>query len=52
MSNKSRQRAGQKIRLTRVEELLGVCNEESALDIEISKIRPFNNHPFKVIDDE
>lgn len=52
MSNKSRQRAGQKIRLTSVEELLGVCNEESALDIEISKIRPFKNHPFKVIDDE
>ena len=50
--NKSGQRAGQKIRLTSVEELLGVSNEESALDLEISKIRPFKNHPFKVLDDE
>ena len=45
-------RAGQKIRLTSVEELLGVTNEESAMDLEIAKIRPFKNHPFKVLDDE
>ena len=45
-------RAGQKIRLTSVEELLGVANEESAMDLEIAKIRPFKNHPFKVLDDE
>lgn len=45
-------RAGQKIKLKSVEELLGVTNEESALDIEIVKIRPFKNHPFKVVDDE
>ncbi len=32
-------RAGQKIRLTSVEELLGVANEESAMDLEIAKIR-------------
>lgn len=50
--SRSGQRAGQKIRLTSVEELLGVSNEESALDLEISKIRPFKNHPFKVLDDE
>ena len=45
-------RAGQKIKLKSVEELLGVSNEESAMDIEIAKIRPFKNHPFKVVDDE
>ena len=45
-------RAGQKIKLKSVEELLGVTNEESALDIEIVKIRPFKDHPFKVVDDE
>ena len=45
-------RARQKIRLTSVEELLGVANEESAMDLEIAKIRPFKDHPFKVLDDE
>ena len=50
MSNKLR--AGQKIQLKSVEELLGVTNEEPALDIEIAKIRPFKDHPFKVLDDE
>lgn len=35
-----------------VEELLGVVNEESAMDIEICKISSFKGHPFKVIDDE
>ena len=45
-------RAGQKIRLASVEELLGVSNEESAMDLEIVKIRPFKDHPFKVVDDE
>ena len=48
----SKLRAGQKIKLKSVEELLGVTNEESALDIEIAKIRPFKDHPFKVVDDE
>lgn len=36
-------RPGQKIKLTSVEELLGVVNEESAMDLEIEKIRPFKN---------
>ena len=45
-------RPGQKIKLTSVEELLGVSNEESAMDIEVVKIQPFRNHPFNVIDDE
>lgn len=50
MSTKLRPR--QKIKLKSVEELLGVSNEESAMDIEIVKIRPFKNHPFKVVDDD
>ena len=45
-------RPGQKIKLTSVEELLGVVNEESAMDLEVAKIRPFRNHPFKVVDDD
>ena len=48
----TKMRPGQKIHLKSVEELLGVSNEESAMDIEISKIRPFKDHPFKVLDDE
>ena len=52
MKNKFGQRAGQKIKLTSVDELLGVSNEETALDLEITKIHPFKNHPFKVLDDE
>lgn len=45
-------RPGQKIKLAPVNELLGVTNEESAMEIEIEKIRPFRNHPFKVLDDD
>ena len=45
-------RPRQKIKLKSVVELLGVVNEESAMDIEIEKIRPFKDHPFKVLDDE
>ena len=43
-------RSGEKIKLTSIDELLGVVNEESAMEIEISKIHPFKNHPFKVLD--
>ena len=35
-----------------MEELLGVVNEEAAMDIEIYKISGFKGHPFKVVDDE
>jgi len=45
-------RSGEKIKLTSIDELLGVVNEESAIEIEIDKIKPFSGHPFKVIDDE
>ena len=48
MKNKS----GEKIKLTSIDELLGVVNEESAMEIEIDKIKSFAGHPFKVIDDE
>ena len=38
MKNKFGQRAGQKIKLTSVDELLGVSNEETALDLEMGNI--------------
>ena len=37
-------RSGEKIKLASIDELLGVVNEESAMEIEISKIHPFKNH--------
>ena len=45
-------RTGEKVKLACLDELLGVVNEESAMEIEISKIHAFKNHPFKVLDDE
>lgn len=45
-------RSAEKIKLTSIDELLGVVNEESAMEIEISQIHSFQDHPFKVIDDE
>ncbi len=50
MSKNTRQ--GQQFKGLSVQELLGVTNEESAMDIEIRLIQPFKNHPFKVVDDE
>lgn len=47
-----RTKNGEKFKLESVEELLGIQNEESAMDIKIEKIYSFKNHPFKVIDDE
>ena len=41
-----RTKKDEKFKLESVEELLGVVNEESAMDIEISKIQPFRAHPF------
>lgn len=46
-----KERVGQKIKLTNYEALLGVSNEESAVDVSIRDIHSFENHPFKVIDD-
>ncbi len=45
-------RPGEMVQIKTVEELLGVVNEESAMDIEIYKISSFKGHPFKVVDDE
>ncbi len=45
-------RSGEKIKLTSIDELLGVVNEESAMGIEINRIHAFKDHPFKVLDDE
>ena len=45
-------RSSDKIKLTSIDELLGVVNEESAMEIEIRKIHSFSEHPFKVTDDE
>ena len=47
-----KERVGQKIKLKSVEEILGVVGEESAMEIEITKIHPFKNHPFHVVDDD
>lgn len=47
-----RTKKDEKSKLESVEELLGVVNEESAMDIEISKIQSFRAHPFKVLDDD
>lgn len=46
-----KQRPGEKIKLKSVDELLGVSNKESSMDIPIEQIAPFKDHPFKVVDD-
>ena len=44
---------GEKIKLTRYDELLGVNNEnEGTKELDINLLREFENHPFKVLDDE
>lgn len=47
-----RNRSGEKIKLSGIDQLLGVVNEESAMEIDIASIHPFAGHPFKVVDDE
>lgn len=49
---KDNKRPGQQLKGLSVQKLLGVTNEESAMEIDIRLIHPFKNHPFKVIDDE
>ena len=41
-------KSADKIKMPSIDELLGVSGEESATDIEISRIHSFANHPFKV----
>lgn len=45
-------RSGQKLKLTTVEELLGVPATEASTEIDLDMIHGFKNHPFKVLDDE
>lgn len=45
-------RVGQNIKMTSVDELLRVLSSSGCEEIEVSKIHPFKDHPFKVIDDE
>lgn len=40
-----------KAKLTSVDELLGISNEESSIELGIGEIVPFKHHPFKVKDD-
>ena len=45
-------KSADKIKMPSIDELLGVSGEESATDIEISRIHSYANHPFKDIDDD
>ena len=45
-------RVGQKIKMTSIDELLGVPTVAGCDEIEVAKIRPFKDHPFKVLDDD
>ena len=45
-------KSADKIKMPSIDELLGVSGEESATDIEISRIHSFANHLFKVLDDD
>lgn len=42
----------EKMKLTSIDELLGVPASTGTKEIEIGLIRPFRNHPFRVVDDE
>ena len=42
----------EKIHLTSVDELVGLENAESSIEIAIDRIRSFKDHPFKVLDDD
>ena len=44
-------RPGQKITMTSIDELLCVPDTEGTIDIDVAAIYPFENHPFKVLDD-
>ena len=39
-------RAGQKIKLTSIDELLCVPETEGTIDLDVRAIYPFENHPF------
>ena len=45
-------RVGKKIKLASIDELLGAPSTEGTVDIDVRAIYPFENHPFKVLDDD
>ncbi len=45
-------RVGQNIKMTSVDELLKVPVTSGCEEVEVSKIHPFKDHPFKVLDDD
>ena len=45
-------RVGQKIKMTSIDELLGVPTITGCDEIEVARIHPFKDHPFKVLDDD
>ena len=45
-------RPGQKIKMTSIDELLCVPDSSGTTEISVRDIYPFENHPFKVLDDE
>lgn len=45
-------RSGQKIKMATIDELLGAVGSEGAEEIALDKIYGFENHPFKVLDDD
>ncbi len=45
-------RVGQKRKMTSIDELLCVPSVSGCDEIEVAKIRPFKDHPFKVLDDD
>ncbi len=49
---RSKNRSGEKVKLTTFDELLGASDNQDIMDVEIKEIHSFKNHPFKVIDDE
>lgn len=47
-----KQRTVEKIKLTSFNDLMGIPEGETAIEIEINRIVPFQDHPFKVKDDD
>jgi ParB family chromosome partitioning protein len=45
-------RVGKKVKLASIDELLGAPSTEGTVDLDVMTIYPFENHPFKVVDDE
>ena len=41
-----------KVKFTSYDDLFGLGNSESSIEIDINQIRSFKDHPFKVLEDE